>query len=308
MIFFRPVPRSKNRNVSTRGDIPIFTVIRIKFVETSSSISYRTWSVTERLAAKMAGWVLVLLLAAGPRTSYAQNAGSGFLDAQLKFPKVAAAWKKYNDSMGREFYRKYILYPPKEVYIRVFKAQNELELWARNTELNEFRLVKTFRICALSGIMGPKRFKGDRQVPEGFYFIDQFNPTSEYCLSLQLNFPNGADKAVADGNKVSTEGLGGDIFIHGGCVTVGCIPITDEGIKQLYVVCLGAAGNGQEYIPVHIFPTRFTKSGWAYLKKEYGADADKIAFWTDLKEGYEYFEKYHVLMPVMYGPTGRYVY
>ncbi len=210
--------------------------------------------------------------------------------------------------MGREFYRKYLLYPPKEVYIRIFKAQNELELWARNSELNEFRLIKTYRICALSGILGPKRFKGDRQVPEGFYFIEQFNPNSDYCLSLELNYPNYADKAVGTGTGISAEGLGRDIFIHGGCVTVGCVPITDEGIKQLYVVCLAARSGGQENIPVHIFPTRFTKNGWAFLRKEYGGDAEKMRFWTDLKEGYDYFEKYHVVMPVMYTPAGRYVY
>jgi len=34
---------------------------------------------------------------------------------------------------------------------------------------------------------------------------------------------------------------------------------------------------------------------------------DKQNFWAELKTGYDYFEKYHKLLPVMYSPDGKYV-
>ena len=233
----------------------------------------------------------------------AQSDALNFQKYQLSFPHVASAWKKYNDTLSKEFYNKSIYYPPKDIYIRVFKSQNELELWARNNESSTYKLIQTFHICALSGILGPKRAKGDNQVPEGFYFIDDFNPQSQYYLSLLLNYPNYADAQYGSSIK-----LGGDIYIHGGCVTIGCLPMTDEIMKQLYVICLNAKISGQEHIPVHIFPLRFTKNGINFLKKEYSVDADKLEFWNGLKIAYDFFEKTHTLLPVMYTNDGKYVY
>jgi murein L,D-transpeptidase YafK len=150
--------------------------------------------------------------------------------------------------------------------------------------------------------LGPKRAEGDHQVPEGYYFIDDFNPKSEYHLSMLLNYPNYSDNLLGPKTR-----KGGDIYIHGGCVTVGCMPMTDEGIQELYTLCLSARINGEENIPVHIFPTRFTDKGLAYLAREYAGYTEKQQFWATLKVGYDYFEKHHKLLPVMYGPDGKYV-
>jgi murein L,D-transpeptidase YafK len=100
---------------------------------------------------------------------------------------------------------------------------------------------------------------------------------------------------------------GGDIYIHGGCVTVGCLPMTDNIIQELYVLCLNAKMSGQTYIPVHIFPVRFDKAGLNFLGKAYSSDNDKQKFWVNLKAGYDYFEKNRRLQPVMYTPDGKYV-
>lgn len=225
-----------------------------------------------------------------------------FSSAQLTAPRVMDAFRKFDDSAAREFKRRYMVYPPSDIFLRVFKLQNEMELWARNGDNYEYRLVKIFRICAISGSLGPKRNRGDRQVPEGFYFIEEFNPKSDYYLSMQLNYPNYADRQSGSSN------LGGDIFIHGGCVTIGCLPMTDDGIRELYVICLRARLNGEAYIPVHVFPTRLTNSGMAYLKKEFPKDSKKLEFWGQLKTSYDFFEKYHRLLPVMYRPDGGYAY
>lgn len=231
----------------------------------------------------------------------AQDDAQTFRNFQMSFTRVSQAWLKYSDSLQKEFTRKGFSYPAKDVFLRIFKGQNEMELWARNTDTAEYRLVKTYRICALSGILGPKRTEGDRQVPEGYYFIEDFNPKSDFHLSLLLNYPNYSDMLEGDKKKP-----GGDIYIHGGCVTVGCMPMTDPVIQELYVICMNAKMNGETYIPVHIYPTRFDKVGLNFLGKSYGDDATKQAFWVNLKNGYDYFERYHKLQPVMYTSTGRY--
>jgi murein L,D-transpeptidase YafK len=247
-------------------------------------------------------YVVFCLFMAFTMPVYAQGDSVSFRNSQLSYGHVSQSWKKYNDTLSREFRKKGIAYPPKDIFLRAFKSQNELELWARNNENSEYKLIKTYRICSISGSLGPKRTQGDRQVPEGFYFIEEFNPASEYYLSLRLNYPNYSDQAMGNGK------LGGDIYIHGGCVTVGCLPMTNEGIQEIYTVCLNAKLNGQVNIPVHIYPTRLSKSGMNYLYHEFPKDLARQQFWSELKTGYDYFEKTHKLLPVMYTPDGRYAY
>ncbi len=244
---------------------------------------------------------IMVVIGLCPYQVSAQSTDQAFKNAQMSSSRVADAWKKYDDSLSRLFSRKNVAYPCKDIYLRAFKSQNELELWARNSDATEYKLIKTYHICAISGSLGPKRIQGDRQVPEGFYFIEDFNPKSEYYLSLQVSYPNFADQASGKPN------LGGDIYIHGGCVTIGCLPMTNEGIEEIYTLCLSARVNGEENIPVHIYPTRLNKNGITYLMKEYPNDVPRQQFWADLRNEYEYFEKTHKLLPVMYSPDGKYV-
>ncbi|MBC7451384.1 MAG: hypothetical protein H7259_07840, partial [Cytophagales bacterium] len=65
--------------------------------------------------------------------------------------------------------------------------------WAKGKTSTQFTLTKTYSICSASGTSGPKRKQGDNQVPEGVYYIDRFNPASNFHLSLGLNYPNTSD-------------------------------------------------------------------------------------------------------------------
>lgn len=246
---------------------------------------------------------LILALCGSPLIGAAQTDISNIRNSQLSFTRVAQAYARYNDSLKSLFQRNGLSYPPKDLYIRDFKSQNEMELWAREKPSDPYKLVKLYRICALSGILGPKRYEGDRQVPEGSYFIEDFNPQSDFFLSMLLNYPNYSDMILGDKKKP-----GGDIYIHGGCVTVGCVPLTNEIISELYVACLNAKLNGQNYIPVSIYPTRFNKRGLDFLGKAYQEDQEKQKFWVNLKSGYDYFEEHKKLLPVMYTPQGKYVF
>ncbi|RYY21997.1 MAG: hypothetical protein EOO04_16920 [Chitinophagaceae bacterium] len=235
-------------------------------------------------------------------TAFAQEDMQTFKNFQFSFNRVSQAWMRNNDTLGKMFKDRGLAYPPHEIYIRSFKSNNEMELWARNDDTSAFTLVKNYRVCALSGVLGPKRVEGDRQVPEGLYFIEDFNPKSDFYLSMLINYPNYSDMLLGDKKKP-----GGDIYIHGGCVTVGCLPLTDVFIQELYVLCLNAKLNGQNYIPVHIYPTRFDRAGLNFLGRTYQNDLEKQKFWVNLKSAYDYFEKNRKLLPVMYGPDGRYV-
>lgn len=174
---------------------------------------------------------------------------------------------------------------PDEIYLRAFKEEGELELWAGAAGRRMVR-VHTFKICAASGVLGPKRRRGDLQVPEGLYTIDRFNPVSSFHLSLGLDYPNDDDRA-----REGKADLGGDIFIHGGCATVGCLPMTDAGIELLYLAALDARRRGQEAIPVDVFPLRMDAAGRARLAAIAAGDAALLNFWEGLGKAFDIFER-----------------
>ena len=97
--------------------------------------------------------------------------------------------KQYSKAAGIE-------YPPKQVFFRAFKDERTLEIWGANSATSKLRLLQKYRVLAASGTLGPKRQYGDMQVPEGWYYVDRFNPFSSYHLSLGLNYPNGADRVL----------------------------------------------------------------------------------------------------------------
>ncbi len=179
-------------------------------------------------------------------------------------------------------------YPPREIFLRALKREAELELWARE-DLGAFHLIHTFPILAPSGVPGPKRKAGDRQVPEGFYRIDRFNPQSAYHLSLGLNYPNSDDLRYADRSRP-----GGDIFIHGKAVTIGCIPIGDPAIEELFVIAFDTRLRGQVDIPVHIYPARMSGPEWESFSALHIARNPALAdFWRTLQSGFDTFDRDH---------------
>lgn len=224
-----------------------------------------------------------------------------FYQKQVSTSRVKVAKKETETTLKALFKEKNLSYPPKNLFIRIFKEEFELELWTKNQTTKEYQLVKKFEVCSMSGELGAKRREGDFQVPEGFYHIDYYNPYSSYFLSVRINYPNQSDRIL--GYKPS---LGNNICIHGACVSIGCISITDPQIKELYWLLLQAKGQGQGNIPVHIFPTHLNSTNYARLEKDFVASPEKIALWKNLKEGYHYFEKNKKLPQVNVDKKGLY--
>ncbi|HET6244741.1 MAG TPA: hypothetical protein VFF35_09525 [Bacteroidia bacterium] len=138
-------------------------------------------------------------------------------------------------------------------------------------------------------------------MPEGFYHIDRYNPVSNFYLSLGINYPNQADK-----KKSNSTNLGGDIFIHGSCVTIGCLPMTDDKIKEIYLFAIQARNNGQLRIPVYIFPFKMTDQNFNTNKTKYKNNPELLYFWANLKIGFDRFEQDKKELKFSYDNNGNY--
>jgi len=252
--------------------------------------------------------LLTGLLVAGLLTAKAQNYEEyitviSFANEQLRFPRVWEAKIGTENSIKSAFALRGLSFPPKNIYFRAFKKEGILEVWVEHNN-GQYVKFKDYTVCVSGGALGPKRRQGDYQVPEGFYYVNRFNPTSTYFLSLGIDYPNASDRILG-----GYENLGGDIYIHGACSTAGCLPLGNDKIKEVYWLAVLAKDNGQELIPVHIFPFKF--DNFEHYQTEFSKNANRpylIQFWDNLKKGYDYFEIYKTLPTVTVNGDGSYQY
>ena len=164
------------------------------------------------------------------------------------------------------------------IFIRIFKAESELEIWLRSG--NRFVLLDIYPICHWSGTIGPKIHEGDKQTPEGFYEVtrQQLHLIGRHPRSLNLGFPNAFDKSM--------QRTGSYILVHGGCSSIGCFAMTNTVIAEVYDLAERALKSGQDRVQVHVFPFRMTP-----VNMQRHASSEWLPFWTNLKEGYDAFEQ-----------------
>ena len=96
--------------------------------------------------------------------------------------------------------------------------------------------------------------------------------------------------------------------MHGNCVTIGCLPITDDGIKEVYWLAVLARTAGQTRLPIEIFPARLTDRELEQLLSERRAEPQVTEFRENLKQGFDYFEKYRRPPTVRISRGGKYVF
>jgi len=232
--------------------------------------------------------------------SYSQSA---FIDYQKPSFKVADIFNRTEELVRKQFEEKGLHWPAKYVYIRSFKYDAQVEVWVKNEAKEPYKFFKSYRICMQSGGFGPKRLQGDFQVPEGFYYINEFNPNSNYHLALGLNYPNTSDKILSDSMRP-----GGDIYIHGNCVSVGCIPVNDQQIEELYMISTYAKANGEDFIPVHVFPYKYTSRKAAEYFRSITKNNESIQkFANQLKAVFDRFEQSKQLPVVLINKKGEYL-
>jgi murein L,D-transpeptidase YafK len=226
-----------------------------------------------------------------------------YVDFPRTSVKVTDLHNRLEDTLQKQFEAKKMSWPPKSLFIRSFKYDKQLEVWVKSDLKEPYRLFKTYKVCMQSGTMGPKRMEGDYQVPEGFYYINEFNPNSNYHLSLGLNYPNASDRILSDSVRP-----GNDIYIHGNCVSTGCIAISDAPIEELYLIASTVKGEGQDFIPVHVYPVKYNvKKSADYLAETTKSNAALQNFSTQLKEAFDYFEEKKQLPVIMINKKGQYL-
>jgi murein L,D-transpeptidase YafK len=226
---------------------------------------------------------------------------SPFKKSQLQNSRVKIAYEEKESVVKTYFKEKGVPYAGFHLFIRAFKKDGELEFWARQKDSEAYIHLHTYAFCSSSGTLGPKRKEGDLQIPEGIYEINHFNPLSNFYLSLGINYPNASDKILGDAKHP-----GSSIYIHGNCVTIGCIPITDDKIKELYVLAVEAKNNGQQKIPVHIYPSKMDAGVVDRLIQVYKPDVSTISFWRNLQSIYSDFQITKQLKSVSVNAKGEY--
>jgi len=226
-----------------------------------------------------------------------------FLTEQKKFERVRTAIKDKQGYLEQKMKENKLSLDNFNLLLVAYKDNDLIEIYAKSKNETTYKNILSYHICSRSGKVGPKRKSGDRQVPEGFYFIDRFNPTSSFYLSLGLNYPNLSDK-----RKSNASNLGGDIFIHGSCVTIGCLPMTDNYIKEIYLLAVYAKNNGQSKIPVYIFPFKMNDQNLSNYKAMFKDNKELLSFWDNLKTGHDKFFKHLKELNIKVTEKGDYSY
>jgi murein L,D-transpeptidase YafK len=168
--------------------------------------------------------------------------------------------------------------PAAPILVRAFKREATMEVWKR-ARSGRYVLIKAFPVCRWSGQLGPKRGKGDRQTPEGFYAVSasQMNPSSSYHLAFDTGFPNAYDRA----NRAT----GSALMVHGTCSSSGCYAMTDKGIEEIYALAREAFAGGQRAFQFQSYPFHMTAENIVRFRLD-----PNVPFWVQLKEGSDRFE------------------
>lgn len=128
-------------------------------------------------------------------------------------------------------------YPPARVMLLGLKAEKRLEVFAATAD-GPWSFLAEVPILAASGGPGPKLREGDRQVPEGLYEVPSLNPNSRFHVSLRVGYPSAEDRAQA--KREGRTKLGGDIMIHGGAASIGCLAMGDPAAEELFTLAARA--------------------------------------------------------------------
>ncbi len=213
------------------------------------------------------GFILVPALAAFAGSGKVLSSRRAEAAYARKAPELTGALAEQGLSLGSP------------VYLRLTKSPAELTAFVADGQ-GIYRRFRAWPVCAVSGGLGPKLREGDGQAPEGFYRVTPaaMNPASNYHLSFNLGYPNAFDRAHGR--------TGSFLMVHGGCVSIGCFAMTDDGIEEIWTLMEAAFENGQPAIDVHIFPFPMTETAIKSV-----AGNPHAEFWASLAPAWTAFEE-----------------
>lgn len=223
---------------------------------------------------------------------------ASFLDEQLKYSRVRAAYAEKKELIDTRLEEMGLTKSNHRVMVKAYKYEQIVRVFVRSKSEGKWKVYRQYPFCWFSGELGPKRKQGDFQIPEGYYKINHFNPYSTFHLSLGVSYPNKADRI-----KSMASDKGGAIYMHGGCATIGCIPIEDEPIKEVYILSVLAINNGQSSVPIHIFPFDYSRPKFDAAILKYPEHQE---FWSNLFESEQLFIQDSVQRQVSVNSSGNY--
>jgi len=208
-------------------------------------------------------------------------------------------------------------FTPDRILFQAFKQENEFEVWISSKNHKGFMKLATFSICAADFEPGPKLVEGDGKTPEGFYECSlQYNSSSWFmwmklneneiekqgevnygsCFKIFINYPISVDKERT--KKIAgNQSTGGAIFIHGNCVSVGCISLKNSDFAKIFM--LATFHQNSNPIQIYIYPFRFTNELITSNAKQINSkltEKNVIEFWKNLQTGYlKFMEEYLAL-------------
>lgn len=204
---------------------------------------------------KLPGWkVLAVFAVAGGvlavwQWDYLMMAKDVVINRLMRHHTVEGRVKQYGESvqarMAPFFEKAGVAWPARRLVLIGLKEERLLEVWAEDRQGN-MKCVRAYPVLGASGTSGPKLRSGDGQVPEGLYSVESLNPNSAFHLSLRINYPNIFDRGQAE--KDGRKNLGGDIMIHGGSASAGCLAMGDEAAEDLFIMAALAEPSNVEVV------------------------------------------------------------
>lgn len=164
--------------------------------------------------------------------------------------RVAEYGPAARSRMAGDFRKSGVGYPPKRVVLVGLKKENILQVYASSGQ--GLCYIRSYPVLGASGELGPKLKEGDMQVPEGIYSVESLNPNSAFHISTRVGYPNDFDREMAE--KDGRNNLGGDIMIHGGMASAGCLAMGDEAAEDIFIL---ASDTGITNIQVILSPIDF---------------------------------------------------
>jgi murein L,D-transpeptidase YafK len=136
--------------------------------------------------------------------------------------------------------------------VLVEKSKRKLHL------LKDNQPFRTYDIALGSAPVGDKEREGDQKTPEGLYYLDMRNPSSDFFLSIRVSYPSSKDRMEA---RRKGQDPGGQIMIHGqpnvpsysaayyakSDWTNGCIAVSNSDMIDIWLMT-------PNNVPIEILP------------------------------------------------------
>lgn len=186
-----------------------------------------------------------------------------------------------------------LTYNQVDILLIAYKKDLKLQIWIKEKNSNsKFLPLTSFKITDSSvAIPGPKSEYGDRLAPEGYYTMEYYPSFrwSDFYLAFRVSYPNEADLIRRRYWGISNKS-GGDINIHGNCISIGCIPIGNPDMEELFFLIRANQKNGSN-INVLLLPFDFKKIGLHDLTEDaYNGNKKLYAFWQSLEKIDRFFQ------------------